>query len=360
MNRPFVLCSVLVAVCLAACSQVLAGSAAAGSSGVACSDRLSPGDFVRRVPGWPNRAYLLHIPTTYDCHVPAPVVLALHGGGSNKQVMRALTCPNGDPNNPSCLDNLADREGFIVVYPDGTGFSTRRTFNATSRAAGAQSEALSAYACVSGLACETGVDDISYFNDLLDDLGRVVNVDERRVFATGISNGAAMAHRLGCELSDRIAAIAPVAGGNQFSVFHDCAPGRGVPVVMFHGTADQAWGFGTMTSDQDLNGQGIVISVPRTVAGWVARNGCSPTMITERLPDRDTTDRSTVTLVRFTGCLDGADVELYRFDGGGHMWPDGYRWGTLFGRYGPTNRDLNGNEVMWDFFRAHALGGSGR
>ncbi|HKQ98808.1 MAG TPA: hypothetical protein VJV75_13100 [Candidatus Polarisedimenticolia bacterium] len=288
--------------------------------------------------------------------MPTPVVLVLHGGGSRKEDMRLLTCPDGDPDNPSCMDRLADREGFIVVYPDGTQNYLWRTFNATSKDTATQGRAVAAdYACVSGYACTTGVDDIAYFSALLDELERVVNVDRSRVFATGISNGAAMAHRLACEMSDRIAAIAPVAGGNQFSVFHPCRPGRAVPVIEFHGTEDPSWGYGTPTTDTDLNGQGTVISVSRTISGWVERNGCYPVARSEALPDRDTTDDSTVTRVRYLGCENGADVELYRINGGGHMWPDGFQWDVLFGQHGATNRDINGNTVMWDFFRAHPL-----
>ncbi|HKQ98813.1 MAG TPA: hypothetical protein VJV75_13125 [Candidatus Polarisedimenticolia bacterium] len=365
MRRTRVLDVVCIGVLLAGSAQVgAAGDATSGTagvpelslSGVACVDSLTPGDYVRPVPGWPNRDYLLHVPLTYDCRVPAPVILALHGGGANKEIMRTLTCPDGDLDNPACLDHLADREGFIVVYPDGTESSIARTFNATGIGPAAGGAVPTGeYACVSGLACETDVDDLAYFNDLLDSLETVVSVDASRVFATGISNGAAMAHRLGCEMSNRIAAIAPVAGGNQFSVFQACAPARGVPVVEFHGTADPSWGYGTETTDLNLNGDGLVLSVPRTIGGWLDRNVCSRIPIRENLPDLNRTDGSTVTRFRYPICKARAEVVLYRVNGGGHMWPGGYDWDTLFERYGPTNRDINTNTIMWEFFKAHPI-----
>lgn len=324
----------------------------------ACSIPLAPGDYTREVPGWPNRNYLLHVPTTYACSKPAPVVMVLHGGGSRKEAMRMLTCPDGRADNPECMDRLADREGFLVVYPDGTENFLWRTFNAANAGDGTGGwSPTSGYACVSGYACRNNVDDIAYFNALLDDLEALVNVDADRVFATGISNGAAMAHRLACGMADRIAAIASVAGGNQYSVFQPCSPSRPVPVVEFHGTQDTAWPYGTDSDDRVLsNGEGIAISVPHTVDGWARRNGCASRPISDLLPNRDAGDGSFVSRDRYLGCRQGADVVLYRIFGGGHMWPDGFQWDTLVsGSYGPTNRDINGNQVMWDFFEAHPI-----
>ncbi len=323
----------------------------------ACASRIMPGDYEREVPGWPNRNYLLHVPPNYNCLRLAPVVIALHGGGSNKEQMRVITCPSGRTDDPGCLDSLADREGFIVIYPDGTENLLWRTFNATNWGAGAgEWTESSGYGCVSGFACSHNVDDVAYFNALLDTLRSVVSVDQARVYATGVSNGAAMVHRLACEMSDRIAAIAPVAGGNQYSVFQRCAPVRAVPVVEFHGTADPGWGYGATNEDLDLKGDGMMISVPRTIGGWRIRDGCVGAGTIEDLPDLDSADDTTVTRVSYEGCRDGAEVVLYRINGGGHMWPDGYQWDTLLPEdRGPTTRDINGNEVMWEFFKAHPL-----
>src|SRR5262245_1348699 len=108
-----------------------------------------------------------------------------------------MTCPGGDESREQCLLHLADREGFAVIIPDGTSGALldSRTWNAGGGQNG--------WKCVSGKACKEGVDDLAYFRALLDDVERAVGIDTRRVYSIGLSNGAAMSHRLACELSDR-------------------------------------------------------------------------------------------------------------------------------------------------------------
>jgi polyhydroxybutyrate depolymerase len=138
--------------------------------------------------GSARRSYLVHVPPRYNSATPTPVVLASHGGGANADNMVVF----------SGLNEKADHAGFIVVYPVGSGRLPRLlTFNAGD--------------CC-GHAVAGNVDEVAFILVLLDDLAEVVNVDQRRVFATGISNGAMMTYRLAPELSDRIAAIAPISG----------------------------------------------------------------------------------------------------------------------------------------------------
>ena len=190
---------------------------------------------LRKMPLWPARPYTVHLPPSYDGIQLHPVVIDLHGGGGNKKTARLSSCPNQNPKSPACLDRVADCEGFMVVYPDGTFEPSKdkqiRTFNAGGGADG--------NVCMSDYACETNIDDVRFFSDLLDALEANYRIDPTRVYVTGLSNGAAMSHRLACELSDRIAAIASIAGGNQFSTVRDCTPVRSVPVLEIHGTADR-------------------------------------------------------------------------------------------------------------------------
>ncbi len=315
---------------------------------------LSPGDYTRQVPGWDNRPYSLHIPANYNPANSYPVVLAIHGGGGSSDAMAKLTCPAGDPNDPNCLNKMADRRGLVIVYPNGTPnpnprLAKLRTWNAGGGDKG--------FSCVSGVACKNKVDDIGYFKALLADLENTVNVDQNRVYATGISNGAAMCQRLACELSDKIAAIAPVSGGNQFSTVANCNPSRPVPVLEIHGTADPGWPYDGGENAKSLWNYigatpGKFISIPQTVADWVKRNGCNYSEAKDEALPVIVNDDTTVTKTSYPACKNGADVVFYKIENGGHTWPEGWQYFPV-SMVGITSRNLNANEVILDFFQDH-------
>src|SRR5688572_29721389 len=150
------------------------------------AEMLKPGDHSRALKMDERmRSYHVHVPPSYDPKKPMPVVIALHGAGMNGKMMKLY----------SDLDKKADAAGFIVVYPDGTGTGSFLTWNSGGLRLGAR-----------------GADDVAFIRKMLDDLAGVAAIDSKRVFATGMSNGGMMSYRLAAELSDRIAAIAPVAG----------------------------------------------------------------------------------------------------------------------------------------------------
>jgi polyhydroxybutyrate depolymerase len=300
---------------------------------------------------WGSRQYTVHLPPSYSRRIPYPVVIDIHGGSGNKESARLSSCPDRDPDSPGCLDRLADCEGFIVVYPDGTQESGlpkgMRSFNAGGGANG--------YVCIAGDACTTDVDDVRFFGDLIDALKRHYRIDPNRVHVAGLSNGAAMSHRLACELSDRVASIAAVGGGNQYATSRECAPGRSVPVLQIHGTADRCFPYdGGYERCTLLQPYGFRVSVADTVAGWVGRNGCGSTPVVEDWPDADPDDGTTVTQMRYPDCSGGGDVTLLRVNGGGHTWPGGSDnlpdWIV-----GKVSREFSANQVMWEFFKAHPL-----
>jgi polyhydroxybutyrate depolymerase len=284
---------------------------------------LSPGDSSRtvRVNGI-ERSYLVHVPPQYVKDSPTPVVLAFHGGGANARNMVAF----------SGLNQKADQSGFIVVYPDGSGRLERMlTFNAGN--------------CC-GQAAASNVDDVAFVRQVLDDLEGIANVDRRRVFATGMSNGAMMAYRLASEMSDRIAAIAPVSG--PMGTKH-CRPGRAVSVMHFHGDADEfapySGGKGRGPSGTDF------YSVDHSISTWVAANGCNKSPRVTQLPDREK-DGTTVKQVRYESGTEGAEVVLVIIKGGGHTWPGNEpRMRSL----GVSTRDISANDMMWDFFQQHPM-----
>lgn len=264
-----------------------------------------------------RRSFRVHVPASYQAKTPAPIVLMLHGGGgSGKQLQ----------DKSSKMDVIADREGFITVYPDGTGLI--QTWNAGN-------------CCGAGV--RNNVDDVAFIAALVDHLTGALCIDEARVFATGMSNGAILSHRLACELSERIAAIAPVAG--TIGV-RDCHPTRRVPVMQIHGTADEhvPWngGVGCGPSSTDF------ISVPETMEGWRDRNGC-------RASTSTAFHEGNGHCVEYDGC--GAPVMLCSIEGGGHSWPGGAPSSGIVDcpGNGPQSTSFHASEQAWRFFQANPM-----
>ena len=284
---------------------------------------LSPGDYSRTVQvDGSERSYLVHVPPQYVADSPTPVVLAFHGGGANARNMVGF----------SGLNQKADQSGFIAVYPEGTGRLERMlTFNAGN--------------CC-GQAAARNVDDVAFVRHVLDDLERIANVDRRRVFATGMSNGAMMAYRLASEMSDRIAAIAPVSGPMGTK---DCRPGRAVSVMHFHGDADEFAPF-PGGKGRGLSGTDFY-SVDHSINAWVDANECKKSPRTTQLPDREK-DGTTVKQVRYESGKEGAEVVLVVIEGGGHTWP-GNESRLRF--LGVSTRDISANDMMWEFFQQHPM-----
>ncbi|MFM7318135.1 MAG: alpha/beta hydrolase family esterase, partial [bacterium] len=230
------------------------------------------------------------------------------------------------------LNKTADKEGFIVVYPNGIGRVARMlTFNAGNCCA---------------YAMTNDIDDVAFTRKLLDDIENAVNVDKKRVYATGMSNGAIMCYRLAAELSSRIAAIAPVSGPvGQASV----NPGRAVPVIHFHGTADDFAPF------EGGKGKGLsgtdFYSVDYSLKLWVKANGCHAEPVVVKMADKSK-DGTSITRKTFGHGRDGAEVVLIEIQGGGHTWPgQAPRMQSL----GKSTKNISANEVMWEFFEKHPL-----
>jgi polyhydroxybutyrate depolymerase len=203
---------------------------------------------------------------------------------------------------------------------------------------------------------------MTFIGEMLDDVEGAVCVDRARVFVTGLSNGAMMTSAIACAMSDRVAAVAPVAGVTEIE---DCEATRPVPVVAFHGTDDGFLAYDGGLGEQALNlpapdGSGRRLSdlniggvtergpsVPDTVADWATRNGCDPKPTDEQIADD-------VTLHAFP-CPAGADAELYEIKGGGHTWPGSDFSKAIESSVGPTTFSIDANDVMWDFFVAHPM-----
>lgn len=258
------------------------------------------------------RTYRLHVPASYNSSTAVPLVINIHGLGSNSQDQMTYTRFN----------SIADTANFIVIYPDGLNNAWNAGF-------------LSPY--------NSGPDDVGLINFLIDTIAAQYNINQNRVYSIGISNGAFMSYRLACELKNRIAAIGPVAGTMTYNCRKYCQTACGVPIVEIHGTKDGTVPYGGSAQ--------VFYGVDNTVQYWANRNGCGSTPTVTNLPDINTSDSSTVIKYEYTGCSDTNEVTLYKVIGGGHTWPGPIPVPSL----GVTNMDIDGSIEIWNFLRKHRL-----
>jgi polyhydroxybutyrate depolymerase len=255
--------------------------------------------------GGRERSYLLYIPAKARTAVSVPVVLVFHDSGSQPEIIAAVTGFN----------TKADAEGFVVVYPRGT----------SNRQAPLRFSWNGGLCC--GSAQKDNIDDVGFLRVLLDDLAGVVSVDMRRIFATGMYNGALMSYRLGCEMADRIAAIGPVSGTQNLPA---CRPNQPVSVVHFHGTADPVapydGGIGKWSKNLSFT------SVEDTIKFWVTADQCPGTVTRE--------ESGPIVHESYAPCSNGTAVELYTIQDGTHTWPGGAQ-------------GIFTTDILWDFFVKH-------
>lgn len=274
-----------------------------------------------------TRSYYLHLPSQARGQARRPVVLVLHGGGK----------ADGDElAKYTSFDEIADREGFLAVFPNGVEAQWNDGRGQTYRKAD-----------------NTNVDDVGYLSALIDHLISRYNGDPSRVYVTGLSNGGHMALRLGCEISSKLAAIAPVIGSIPKKIFVQCRPDSPLPVLLMNGTDDPLvpWNGGHIRFFRKTMGE--VVSAEQTIQFWVKRDGCDPQPQDETLPDNEPGDGSVVKVYRYSNAAGTCDVRLYAVEGGGHNLPGSDIPERRF-ITGNKNMDIDGAEVIWRFFKGHA------
>lgn len=303
--------------------------------GLACADGpareargLAPGDHERSVAhDGAERSYVLHAPAQVGSR-PLPLLLAFHGGGGSARGFQRY----------AGLDPLAEREGFLVAYPNGSHrfFGERLlTWNAGD--------------CC-GFASEAGVDDVGFALAVIEDVARLTPVDRLRVYATGHSNGAMLTYRLAAEASDRIAAIAPVAAAPAI----DALPVRPVPVLHVHSVDDPRalWAGGVRESfGREIRHR----AVESELARWRERDGCPSQARVE-------TERSwpsgggahTAALWVWGPCAAGSEVRLWKLSGAGHGWPGA---GPVLPErlVGPRTDVIRAADEVWRFLERFSL-----
>lgn len=270
--------------------------------------------------GGQERTYTLYVPAGIAATTPAPLVLVFHGGGGSGRSMARLTQFN----------RLAEREQFVVAYPDGLRGHWR-----------------DGRAMPRGLLAE-GADDVAFVAALLDDVARVQALDPHRIFAAGMSNGAIFSHYLALKMPERIAAIAAVAGGIATDVSADFAPAAPVSVLIIHGRNDPLVPY---AGGRVAATHGSIVATQAAAHLWLAADGIRSEPRRQSRAARAAGDCSEETQT-WDGGRAGSAVTLITLDGGGHTWPGGAQY-LPRGLIGAACPQPDATRTIWDFFKRH-------
>ena len=283
-----------------------------------------------------NRRYKLkyqNLTRYYFVHIPPPqkqgksaLVINLHGGGSHGRSQEEF----------SNMDKTADKYGFYVVYPNGTGKLHDRllTWNAGD--------------CC-GYAQEHEIDDVGFIAKVMDAVIKQFPIDSQRVYVTGMSNGAMMAYYLAENLPERIAAIAPVAGGRMPDASKPLKP---MPIMHFHSINDPRalYQGGLGPNFPGTNQHVLHPNIDNVLASWAKIDGCS-------MQRKQVDERTYKTDKKFHRALEYAyqdcklaPVFLWQLEKSGHVWPGG-RQNYMERVLGQGTKVINANETMWQFFQ---------
>jgi polyhydroxybutyrate depolymerase len=264
------------------------------------------------------RTYRVHLPSGYNNSDQYPLVIVLHGGMGDTMNIEQSTK----------MSNKADEEDFIVVYPNGTAsLLNMLTWNA-------------GFCC--GYAYANDVDDVGFIRALIEQLENNLSIDSHRIYVTGFSNGAMLTYRLGAELSDIVAAIAPVSGSiggyatRNSPLWTIPEPDYPVPVIAFHGMADTIVPYNGGEPTTEL-GAFSYLSVNDSISFWVNHNTCST------IPQVNVSESGNIIVDTYTATINNADVVLYTVVNGEHRWPGG-PGGT---------QEISATDIIWDFFNDH-------
>ena len=255
------------------------------------------------------RDYIVHIPSSYDNKVPIPLVLCFHGYGGTAS---GISYTN--------FNDVSDTANFIVVYPQGALLKGKSHWN------------------VGGWTLDSKIDDVGFISSLLDSLSERYNINQSRIYSTGMSNGGYMSFLLACQLSDRIAAIASVTGSMTPQTYNLCNPQRPIPVLQIHGTNDQKVPY--------KGNRKWSLSINKVLEYWINHNNCDITPIEMSFPDINNSDESNVHRLSWLNGDNSVITDHIIVNGGGHDW---------FGVWG--NMDINSTAEIWKFFSQYDIHG---
>ena len=256
-----------------------------------------------------SREYLIHVPSSYENNQPLALLISFHGYGNTANEIMEL----------SKLNDLADTNNFIVVYPQGLTFQGVTHWN------------------VGGFTNGSTSNDVGFINSVLDDLEANYNINTNKIYACGESNGGFMSFLLACQLSERIAAIASVIGSMTPEMYNGCNPNHQMPVLQLHGTSDNLVPY---------QGQSDMIAIDSVLSYWQTYNQTDSVASITQIPDVEQNDDSTVERYLYGNGINGSSVIHYKVINGGHDW---------FGAEG--NMDIQSSQIVWDFLSKYDING---
>jgi polyhydroxybutyrate depolymerase len=290
------------------------------NSNIKPPDKISDQKTVNLTIDGNDRSFIIYLPIGYNNAGKMPMIFSIHGGSGTPEGMI----------NIANFKSIADRDKVVLVYPSGIQKNWNDGRPTTPN--------------------QLGINDISFFSQVCDYMIANYSVDATRIYSTGISNGGFMSSRLGCELSNKIAAIAVVAATMEANTISpSCNPAKPVPAMYIHGSIDPLVPFtgGTMTAGGTAGG--TILSHFQVIDKWININRCNSTPVITDLPDI-ANDGTTIKQRVYAGGTNGAEVVSYVILNGGHTWPQGFQYlpETIIGK---TSQDMNGCEVIWTFFK---------
>jgi polyhydroxybutyrate depolymerase len=274
-----------------------------------------------------KREYYIHLPPGFRKDKPAPLVIALHGGGGRGSLL--------DRNTGGTLSAAADKRGVVLVFPDGID---RKWCDGRSET----------------LKRGKIYDDVGFISGIIDEMVKNYGIDRKRVYVTGISNGGFMSIRLAMDLSEKIAAAAPVAAQISKAI-EKKRPKLPVSIMIINGTKDPIVPFngGHIRLFRLGRSRGEILSTAASIEIFRSYNGCGKTPEIIKVKDKDPKDGTKVEIEKYTGGKLGTEVILVKVIGGGHTWPGG-RQNLRPGIVGGLCRDINASEMIIDFFLRHS------
>jgi polyhydroxybutyrate depolymerase len=264
-----------------------------------------------------RRTYYIYTPKSYNPSRPMPMVLVFHGDNGTGHSIADVTQFN----------NLAEQKGFIAVYPDG--IKQRWTLRANPL---------------------VKVNDVEFTEALIDHIQQVRNIDSRKIYASGFSRGAILTQALACQLSDKIAAFASVAGSLPVRLKDKCQPNNAVSILMINGTNDTAVHY----EGDEKTARGALLSIPDTVNHWRSQDKCTSPAQIKQLPGLNKNDKYYVKTTHYSNCRGEAEVLLADVMKGGHFWPGGASQDPNQIKFNDAI-GYNASASIWNFFSRHSL-----